>query len=75
MKFTPATLNGIRDILHPVRYNPYNTLMKRILKATINNCSCVIFIEGELSSEERTWLFEQGFQIKYMEDERIAVLW
>ena len=31
MKFTPATLNGIRDILHPIRYNPYNTLMKRIL--------------------------------------------
>lgn len=75
MKFSPSTLNGMREILHPIHYNPHGRLMKRILRASIDNYSYLYFTHEELSIEERSWLIEQGFTVKYMEDERLAVLW
>ena len=75
MEFTPSTLNGIRDILHPIRYNPYHQLMKRILRASIDNCSYIYFRPEDLLHEKRNWLVEHGFTVKHMEDGRIAVLW
>ena len=75
MKFCPSTLNGLREILHPLHYNEHGPLMRKILQAAIQNYSWLRFSYEELSIMERDWLASQGFTVHYTGKEFIDVMW